>query len=105
MSALEACGYLARAIEDSLESCDALLMPTAPTTAPAGLTSTGSSIFCAPASYAGLPAIALPSGLGDGGLPLSVQLVAGPHREASLLRSAGWVEGILDFRARPGLAE
>ena len=78
---------------------DALLLPVAPTTAPAGLASTGDSVFCAPASYAGLPAVSLPSGLGDGGLPLAVQLVGRPGGEVELLALAGRVEAVLAFEA------
>jgi amidase len=86
-----------------LDQVDVLLIPTAPTTAPAGLASTGDAVFCAPASFAGLPAIALPSGVSRDGLPLSVQLVAGPLQEASLLRAAAWVERALGFDAGPPL--
>jgi aspartyl-tRNA(Asn)/glutamyl-tRNA(Gln) amidotransferase subunit A len=35
-------------------------------------------IFSAPANLAGIPAIAIPSGMTEGGLPMSVQFMA-PH--------------------------
>jgi Asp-tRNA(Asn)/Glu-tRNA(Gln) amidotransferase A subunit family amidase len=92
----ELCGWLG--------GVDALLMPAAPTTAPPGLASTGDGIFCAPASFTGLPAIALPSGLSSNGLPFSVQLIARPLDEARLLSVAAWAERILDFTATPALA-
>ena len=84
-----------------LKDLDALLLPVAPQTAPRGIETTGQGIFCAPASFTGLPAIALPSGVGEGGLPLSVQLVAGPFAEASLLAAAAWTERVLGFSAHP----
>jgi aspartyl-tRNA(Asn)/glutamyl-tRNA(Gln) amidotransferase subunit A len=82
---------------------DALLTPTAPGPAPHGLESTGDPYFCAPWSHAGLPAIALPSGMAREGLPLSVQLVGGAFAEARLLAAAAWVEGVLGFKEAPGV--
>jgi len=80
---------------------DALLSPVAPTPAPHGLDSTGDPYFCAPWSFAGLPAIALPSGIAGDGLPLSVQLVGAPFTEARLLAAAAWSERALGFAAAP----
>ena len=57
-----------------------------------------------PASFAGLPAISLPSDLSTAGLPLAVQLIAGPFAEAALLSAAAWTEALLDFTARPPVA-
>jgi Asp-tRNA(Asn)/Glu-tRNA(Gln) amidotransferase A subunit family amidase len=87
----------------ALEGFDALLLPVAPSTAPRDLTITGDPVLCAPASSAGLPAIALPSGVSSEGLPLSVQLFARPLAEAHLLNVASWVEKVLDFQATPPL--
>lgn len=86
-----------------LERHDALLMPVAPTPAPKGLTWTGDPGLCAPWSFSGLPAIALPSGLVQDGLPLSIQLVAGAFAEDGLLRVARWCEATLNFTATPSL--
>jgi Asp-tRNA(Asn)/Glu-tRNA(Gln) amidotransferase A subunit family amidase len=82
---------------------DALLSPAAPSPAPRGLDSTGDPYFCAPWSSAGLPAIALPSGVGEGGLPLAVQLIGAPFAESRLLATAAWCEQALGFRAAPAL--
>ena len=79
-----------------------LLTPVAPAPAPAGLASTGDPRFCAPWSFIGVPAISLPSGIAATGLPLAVQLVAGPGREAELLGAAAWCEHVLGFSAGPG---
>src|SRR6185436_17115075 len=78
-----------------LTGCDALLYPVAPATAPEGLTWTGDAWYCAPASFAGLPSIALPSGVGAGRLPLAVQLVGGPFAEARLFATAAWCERVI----------
>jgi Asp-tRNA(Asn)/Glu-tRNA(Gln) amidotransferase A subunit family amidase len=89
---------------ETLNSFDVLLLPVAPATAPASIETTGQGIFCAPASFAGLPAISLPSGLATDGMPLAVQLMAAPLAEATLLRAAAWVESVLEFTAKPDIA-
>jgi amidase len=81
---------------------DALLYPVAPGTAPEGIAWTGDAWYCAPASFTGLPSIALPSGVGAGRLPLAVQLVGGAFGEARLLAAAAWCERALGFRETPG---
>jgi Asp-tRNA(Asn)/Glu-tRNA(Gln) amidotransferase A subunit family amidase len=86
-----------------LADVDALLAPTAPAPAPAGLASTGDASHCAPWTYAGVPALTLPSGLAASGLPLAVQLVAGPGQEGRLLGVAQWCEDVLAFSAAPVL--
>lgn len=80
-----------------LEDTDALLMPVAGTPAPKGLASTGDPTFCAPWTVAGLPAISLPSGLAQDGLPLAIQLVSGAFEEPRLLAVAAWCEATLGF--------
>jgi amidase len=82
---------------------DALLAPTIGAPAPKGLDSTGDPSFCAPWSSAGMPAIALPSGLAEDGLPLSIQLVGAPFAEARLLAAAAWCERVLAFDSQPSI--
>jgi len=94
---------LRAALVSAMEGVDVLLLPVAPSTAPKGLASTGDPAFCAPASVAGLPAIALPSGLGEGRLPLAVQLIGRAFAEPALLAAAAWVESRLAFDAQPPL--
>ncbi len=86
-----------------LAAHDALLSPTVPTPAPAGLGSTGDGSLCAPWSYSGMPSISLPSGLAASGLPFAIQLTSGAGHEQSLLRVAAWCEGVLRFSAAPTL--
>lgn len=91
------------AVTPILEAHDALLLPTAPGPAPEGLGSTGDASLCAPWSYAGVPAISLPSGLAPSGLPLAIQLVQAPDASARLLGVARWCEAVLAFSAAPAL--
>ena len=92
-----------RALAPLLENFDALMLPTAPATAPKGLDSTGDPVFCALASMAGVPSISLPSAIGESGLPLAVQLVGREGGEAGLLAAARWLEERLAFDTRPAL--
>jgi Asp-tRNA(Asn)/Glu-tRNA(Gln) amidotransferase A subunit family amidase len=84
-----------------LEAHDALLSPTAPGAAPAGLGWTGDASLCAPWSSAGVPSLTLPSGVDETGLPLALQLVQAPGGLARLLGVAAWCERALGFAARP----
>ena len=54
-----------------------------------------------PWSVCGIPALSLPSGLSDSGLPLGVQLVSFPGAEEELLSAGGWVESLLAFNDAP----
>lgn len=90
------------ALRPWLASFDALLSPVAPGAAPRRGEGTGDPTLCAPWSYAGLPAIAIPTGLDAGGLPLSIQLVSGPRSLDRLLGVAAWCERVADFHDRPG---
>jgi len=56
-----------------------------------------SDIFTTPANIAGLPAISLPAGFAENGLPLGIQLLAGYAGEAKLLRGAAVLERIYGF--------
>lgn len=91
------------AVMPLLRAHDALLSPTAPTPAPAGLASTGDASLCAPWSYAGVPALSLPSGLDASGLPLAIQLVQEAGASARLLAVAAWCERVLGFLGAPAL--
>ena len=58
-------------------------------------------IFTVTVNMAGLPGIAIPAGLGDGGLPLALQLIGKPFDEETLFRAAHVLEGCARFTARP----
>ena len=84
------------------DAYDALLLPPAPTPAPPlSENTTGDPVLCAPWSFAGFPAIALPSGMTHGGLPLSIQLVGPIAADARLLEIARWCESRLGFTGAP----
>src|SRR5438093_1265694 len=90
-------------VMEVLAAHDALLSPTAPTPAPEGLAWTGDASLCAPWSFAGVPAISLPSGLTPSGLPLAIQLVQAAGASARLLSVAAWCERQVAFTRSPGL--
>jgi Asp-tRNA(Asn)/Glu-tRNA(Gln) amidotransferase A subunit family amidase len=75
----------------------AWIAPAAVGPAPQGLESTGDPIMNLPWTYAGLPAINMPSGYANNGLPLGLQLVAGWQEDEKLL---AWAETL--FTARLG---
>jgi len=84
-----------------LAGFDGLLTPAAPTPAPRDLTTTGDPVFNSPWSYSGLPTVVLPVGLARNGLPVAVQLVGRPFREADLFRVAAWCERVIGFEGKP----
>ena len=79
----------------------AVIMPIASTTAPRGLSSTGSSIFNRPWTVSGFPAMSIPTGLDADGLPFGMQMAAQPYCEEQLLDVAAWCEKVLAFTAKP----
>jgi Asp-tRNA(Asn)/Glu-tRNA(Gln) amidotransferase A subunit family amidase len=83
-----------------LAAHDALLSPTAPSPAPEGL-ATGDPWFCAPWSFAGVPAISLPIGVSPLGLPHAIQLVGAIDEDAAILAVAAWCERVVDFELSP----
>jgi aspartyl-tRNA(Asn)/glutamyl-tRNA(Gln) amidotransferase subunit A len=79
--------------------CDVLLGPTAPSTAfSIGAKSNDpmsmylSDVCTIPSNLAGHPAISIPFGTGDDGLPIGVQLLAPALAENTLLRAAAVIE-------------
>ncbi len=86
-----------------LDRFDVLLTPTTRTPAPEGLGSTGDPLFQTPWSISGLPSVTLPCGFSPSGLPLGVQLIAGPFAEAALLSAAAWCEDALGRAPAPSL--
>ncbi|MFI1830379.1 amidase [Streptomyces sp. NPDC020412] len=95
---------IARELHSALRSVDAIATPTVAVTAPPiGATelplTDGRTLrwpevgdhFTAAANSTGFPAVSLPVGPVDG-LPVGLQLVAGPHEDAWLLRLAALIE-------------
>jgi Asp-tRNA(Asn)/Glu-tRNA(Gln) amidotransferase A subunit family amidase len=75
---------------------DAWIAPAAVGPAPATLKSTGDPIMNLPWTHAGLPAINLPSGWADNGLPLGLQVVVGWGEDEKLLAWAGQLRKVFD---------
>ena len=76
---------------------DALLTPAAIGPAPEAST-TGDPIFNSPWTFLHFPAISLPIGLSDDGLPLGIQLVGPSYDSQCLLDVAAWCEKVLRDR-------
>jgi amidase len=93
--ALEVAEAFRRFLDDALADTDAILAPSAPGEAPAGLEWTGDPRFNAVWTLAWTPCITLPVSAGPGGLPLGIQLVGRRNRDAALLDTAAWVEARL----------
>jgi Asp-tRNA(Asn)/Glu-tRNA(Gln) amidotransferase A subunit family amidase len=80
-----------------LQPFDAIITPPAPAGAPAGLLSTGDPSCCTLWSLAGFPALTLPIGRDESGLPLGMQLAGPADADAHLLSVASWCEERLPF--------
>jgi Asp-tRNA(Asn)/Glu-tRNA(Gln) amidotransferase A subunit family amidase len=104
--------YLAaKALQESLRArlatdiagFDAILTLPAFGEAPEGLDSTGNAEYCAPWTLLGAPAVTLPAGFGDHGLPLGLQVVGRIREDLHTLRTAKWIEAVIGFDpGRPG---
>jgi len=92
---------LAELALDLFEHCDAIASLPAPGAAPARLDITGDPSFCTLWTLLGFPALTLPTGLSDEGLPYGIQLAAAAHDDARLLRVARWCEAVIGFKQSP----
>jgi aspartyl-tRNA(Asn)/glutamyl-tRNA(Gln) amidotransferase subunit A len=99
---------IARDFERAWESCDLLLTPTAPSAAFAlGEKSADpiamylNDVFTVPSSLAGLPAMSIPGGLDQAGLPLGLQIIGKPLDEQGVLNAGLALEERAGFVARP----
>lgn len=81
------------------EKFHALLTPSAPGEAPAGLGATGDPAFNRIWTLLHLPCISLPVGRGQQGLPIGIQLVGEAGGDARLFVVAAWVSSHLPPRA------
>ena len=85
-----------------LDAHDLLLMPTAPQAAFAhGRAPVTQADFTALANIAGLPALSLPSGVDDGGLPVAVQIIGRAGDDATVLAFATVLDAELAAYRRP----
>jgi Asp-tRNA(Asn)/Glu-tRNA(Gln) amidotransferase A subunit family amidase len=77
-----------------LEEVDAIVSPTTPQPAPAfgGPPNDNAGAFCIVANFAGTPAISVPMGCDEAGLPLGLQIIGALHRDAQVLEIAAAYE-------------
>lgn len=90
--AVEAFRHMA---SDFFGQIDCILTPVVPGEAPVGKQSTGDPRFQEIWSMLHMPSISVPSGKGQRGLPLGIQLVGARFADATLLSAARWVEAML----------
>ena len=90
----------------AFEQCDVILTPTAPSAA-FGIGETTdplamylNDVFAVPASLAGLPAMSVPGGLDEQGLPLGLHLIGPELDEQGVLNAALAIEERAGFTAR-----
>jgi aspartyl-tRNA(Asn)/glutamyl-tRNA(Gln) amidotransferase subunit A len=97
----------------AFERCDCILMPVSPTTAfklgeklDDPLTMYLSDIYTIAVNLAGIPAISIPGGFDDRGLPIGLQILAPAFQESKLFRIARMFESRTDWHKRkPPIAE
>ncbi len=97
-----------RQLDAAFAQCDLLVTPTSPTGAfrigersDDPLAMYLSDIYTTPASLVGLPALALPAGLDDEGMPLSLQITGRPFAEARVFRAGLAFEATGEWRVAP----
>lgn len=88
---------------DALGDDGLLLLPTAPQTAfpHSQRAPANQADFTTLASIAGLPALSLPAGWGDDGLPVGVQIIGPAGSEAALFATARQLDAALNAYGRP----
>jgi aspartyl-tRNA(Asn)/glutamyl-tRNA(Gln) amidotransferase subunit A len=95
---------IGRDFDEAFATCDVIVTPTTPTTAfrlgeklSDPLAMYLSDVYTVPANLAGLPALSMPCGLGDDGMPVGVHLVGPRWAERRLLAMAQRLERTLAF--------
>ena len=96
----------------AFERCDAIVTPTAPTTAfklgektQEPLQMYLSDIFTISINLAGLPALSLPCGFDAGSMPIGMQIIGKPFDEATILRIAYNYEQATEWHKRKPAVE
>src|SRR5918994_2319227 len=90
-----------RDFQAAYERFDVLISPTSPTTAfqlgakADPLAMYLNDVCTIPSNLAGHPAVSVPFGVGDDGLPVGVQVLAPARQEATMFRAAAVLEGSL----------
>jgi aspartyl-tRNA(Asn)/glutamyl-tRNA(Gln) amidotransferase subunit A len=104
IDALGARRRAAQAFADWMRGRDALLTPTLPITATpleeVDEATTPLALFTRPVNYLGACALSLPAGFSPQGLPIGMQLVGAPFRDATILRIGRAFQGVRDWHLR-----
>jgi Asp-tRNA(Asn)/Glu-tRNA(Gln) amidotransferase A subunit family amidase len=79
-----------------MEGLDALVTPSAPGEAPAGLEWTGDPAFNLIWTSLHVPCVTVPAGTGPGSLPLGIQIVTRIGEDRQALAWAQWVAAALN---------
>ncbi len=98
---------ITREFQNVFTKVDVLLSPTTPTPSFAfgeeptdPVTMYMNDVLTVPANIAGLPALSLPAGLTEEGLPLGLQLIAPAFQENILFQTAGVMEEAAEFQKK-----
>ena len=83
-----------KASRQLFETCDVLILPSAPASAPKTLESTGDSIFNRMWTLLGLPCVNVMAGFDDNNLPIGVQIIAPFGQDKKALQAAHWLENL-----------
>ena len=102
-----------RELTAALDDCDIIIIPTGPVAAPTIEASTGKPggyyqgrldlgrrMYTSPAALAGLPALSVPCGFSDAGLPIGMQIIGKPFAEATLFRVGQAYESATEWHTR-----
>ena len=93
--------------DNAFKNCDCIITPTSPTAAfkigekmDDPLSMYLSDIFTISANLAGIPAISIPCGFTNDGLPIGLQILAKPFDEETIFRAAYTFEQSTDFHRK-----
>jgi aspartyl-tRNA(Asn)/glutamyl-tRNA(Gln) amidotransferase subunit A len=99
-------GTLVNAFDDAFTKCDTILAPTVPMTAfPLNFTAKDAvetyltDICTVPVNIAGLPAVSIPCGFDNAGLPIGMQLIGNRFCESTILNAAYQYENAVGEKA------
>lgn len=113
LKALKVRTLITRDFDRAFEKCDCLVSPTSPTVAfrfgekmDDPLAMYLSDIYTVTANLAGIPAVSVPCGFGEDGMPVGLQILGKHYDEATVLRVAYAFERATDFhKAKPVLRD
>ena len=111
--ALQVKALIKKSFDEIFRTCDAILLPAAPTTAPKlgdsfkdPLQMYLSDIFTVSVNIAGLPGLSVPAGFDKAGMPIGVQIIGPALGDQKVLNIGYAFQQMTDFhRKRPGGAQ